>query len=216
MNEIGIASKLNEAQVLETGSSPSAFQGNKSREYEDPNAKNNAKEQMEAQMTDMISLFPQTPSQTHVLPKDNLPSGLLENPTREDQEKNQQSETGLSMMVESPHGPPNSDSDTQAADLKVGFKVSCWVTAISATGIISVIVGYLGNHSTSLTHKPLFKACVLSLSGSFLSGAGLFLLSIVRPNILGLIPAVKVVTWISMASMTLTVGLGTAIVLQTG
>ncbi|XXG68517.1 hypothetical protein AAC387_Pa06g1583 [Persea americana] len=84
-------------------------------------------------------------------------------------------------MAASPH---DSDSDTQAADLKVGFKVSCWVTAISATGIISVIVGYLGNLSTSLTHK----ACMLSLSGSFLSGAGLFLLSIIRPNVIGLIP----------------------------
>lgn len=120
------------------------------------------------------------------------------------------------MMVESPHCPPTFDSGIQAADLKVGFKVSCWVTAISATGIISVIVGYLGNHSTSLTHKLLFKACILSLSGSFLSGAALFLLSIIRPNVIRLIPTVKVITWISMALMTLTVGLGTGIVLQTG
>lgn len=112
--------------------------------------------------------------------------------------------------------PLASDGDVQAAVLNVGFKVSCWVTAISATAIISVIVGYLGNQVTGLTHKLLFKACMLSLSASFVSGAGLLLLSIIRPNIIGLIPTVKVIACVSLGLMTLTVGLGTCIVLQKG
>lgn len=89
-----------------------------------------------------------------------------------------------------------------------------WVTTISASGVITVFAGFLGNRSSKQTHHFLVKASMGCMLVSFSLGLAVFLLSTIcsQFSILGVL--VKILGLLIMVSVGLVLGFGAAFFFQ--
>lgn len=96
-----------------------------------------------------------------------------------------------------------------------GVSVAHWVIGVSATGVITVLAGFLGNQTSKPAHHFLFKASMCSMLASFFLGLAIFLFSTICPqssNVLAVM--VKILAVLIMVSIALVVGFGAAFYFQ--
>lgn len=96
-----------------------------------------------------------------------------------------------------------------------GMSVAYWVVGVSATGVITVLAGFLGSQTSKSAHNFLFKASMCSMLASFFLGLAIFLFSTICPqssNVLAVM--VKTLAVLIMISIALVVGFGAAFYFQ--
>ncbi|KAK1324716.1 hypothetical protein QJS10_CPA01g00672 [Acorus calamus] len=118
-----------------------------------------------------------------------------------------------SNQVPAPNSSHASRSHSQTDGIvKDGWKVSYWITALTFAAFISILCMYLGDNTSDKIHKPLFKACILSVGASFAIGLGLIALLQMAAHssfhIQSLIILVKILEYCGIGSVALAFGTG--------